>query len=238
MRADATVFEEDDEQDVRNDQSDIESGSTLLTPRHHTPSAKAQGKRVAPWDGNTSQLNVLRPNIHKDDKQHDNDSTDEEDDEVPQSFMIEATSGAARHPKPPPQPSDSRLGSKPPPATTANRSRPLNASSARANPPLLPTVAPHVSIPPKPSEVDYENGTTKLPRVPSTSGSSNNGGRRTRVTGGLDEYEKALWNWVNVYNLDAFLQDVYMYYEGKGIYSIALKKGLNLLYVLLHPPSS
>jgi autophagy-related protein 9 len=46
---------------------------------------------------------------------------------------------------------------------------------------------------------------------------------------GLDEYEKALWNWVNVYNLDAFLQEVYAYYEGNGIYSIALSRGLNLL---------
>jgi autophagy-related protein 9 len=46
---------------------------------------------------------------------------------------------------------------------------------------------------------------------------------------GLDDYEKALWNWVNVYNLDAFLQEVYYYYEGKGIYSIALSRGLNLL---------
>ncbi|KAJ3491877.1 hypothetical protein NLJ89_g11297 [Agrocybe chaxingu] len=48
---------------------------------------------------------------------------------------------------------------------------------------------------------------------------------------GLDDYEKALWNWVNVYNLDAFLQEVYYYYEGKGIYSIALARGLNLLTV-------
>lgn len=48
---------------------------------------------------------------------------------------------------------------------------------------------------------------------------------------GLDAYERALWNWVNVYNLDAFLQDVYAYYEGKGIYCIALARGLNLLYV-------
>ena len=47
----------------------------------------------------------------------------------------------------------------------------------------------------------------------------------------LDAYERALWNWVNVYNLDSFLQEVYTYYEGKGIYSIALARGLNLLYV-------
>ncbi|KAG8730583.1 autophagy protein atg9 [Ceratobasidium sp. 414] len=48
---------------------------------------------------------------------------------------------------------------------------------------------------------------------------------------GMDEYERALWNWFNVYNLDAFLQEVYAYYEGKGIYCIALSKGLNLLTV-------
>jgi autophagy-related protein 9 len=46
---------------------------------------------------------------------------------------------------------------------------------------------------------------------------------------GLDAYERALWTWVNVYNLDAFLQEVYYYYDGKGIYSIALSRGLNLL---------
>ena len=50
---------------------------------------------------------------------------------------------------------------------------------------------------------------------------------------GLDEHERALWNWVNVYNLDAFLQEAYYYYEGKGIYSIALSRGLNLLSVIL-----
>ncbi|KDN37437.1 hypothetical protein RSAG8_10172, partial [Rhizoctonia solani AG-8 WAC10335] len=48
---------------------------------------------------------------------------------------------------------------------------------------------------------------------------------------GMDDYERALWNWFNVYNLDAFLQEVYSYYEGKGIYCIALSKGLNLLTV-------
>ncbi|KZV87378.1 APG9-domain-containing protein [Exidia glandulosa HHB12029] len=48
---------------------------------------------------------------------------------------------------------------------------------------------------------------------------------------GLDERERALWNWVNVYNLDAYLQEVYAYYEGKGIYCIALARALNLLTI-------
>ena len=47
----------------------------------------------------------------------------------------------------------------------------------------------------------------------------------------LDAYECVLWNWVNVYNLDTFLQEMYVYYHGKGIYSISLKRTLNPLWV-------
>ncbi|WWD18817.1 hypothetical protein CI109_103272 [Kwoniella shandongensis] len=46
---------------------------------------------------------------------------------------------------------------------------------------------------------------------------------------GLNDYEKALWKWVNVEDLDGFLQEVYEYYKGKGIYCIALARVLNLL---------
>ncbi|WVQ96605.1 hypothetical protein IAU59_003710 [Kwoniella sp. CBS 9459] len=46
---------------------------------------------------------------------------------------------------------------------------------------------------------------------------------------GLNEYEKALWKWVNVEDLDGFLQEVYDYYKGKGIWCIALARILNLL---------
>ncbi|KIJ10518.1 hypothetical protein PAXINDRAFT_85915 [Paxillus involutus ATCC 200175] len=82
---------------------------------------------------------------------------------------------------------------------------------------MLPTV----SIPPRPSELDVNQS----PQVPSRQQTS------PKPLRGLDAYERALWNWVNVYNLDAFLQEVYLYYEGKGIYSIALTRGLNLLTV-------
>lgn len=64
---------------------------------------------------------------------------------------------------------------------------------------------------------------------------------------GLNEYEKALWKWVNVDDLDGFLQEVsatsslaplsrfayreqvYAFYKGKGFYCIFLAKLLNLL---------
>ena len=86
-----------------------------------------------------------------------------------------------------------------------------------------PADPPRISVPPRPSEINVER---PLTRSPSTAGQSN-------PKRGLDAYERALWNWVNVYNLDAFLQEVYLYYHGKGIYSIALKRGLNLLSVTI-----
>ena len=38
-----------------------------------------------------------------------------------------------------------------------------------------------------------------------------------------------MWRWTNVQNLDNFLNDVYNYYIGKGIWSILLARVLNLL---------
>jgi autophagy-related protein 9 len=89
--------------------------------------------------------------------------------------------------------------------------------------------APRISVPPRPSEINVDR--PPLARSAPTAGQSN-------PKRGLDAYERALWNWVNVYNLDAFLQDVYLYYHGKGIYSIALKRGLNLLSVPLRVSES
>jgi hypothetical protein len=45
----------------------------------------------------------------------------------------------------------------------------------------------------------------------------------------LSNKEKALWNWVNVEDLDSFLQEVYTFYVKKGIWSIALAGFLDLL---------
>jgi autophagy-related protein 9 len=105
------------------------------------------------------------------------------------------------------------------PLSRKGRARdPRHASSA-----TKPVDPPRISVPPRPSEVSVEHLPT---RSPSAAGQPN-------PKRGLDAYERALWNWVNVYNLDAFLQEVYMYYHGKGIYSIALKRGLNLLWVPL-----
>lgn len=104
------------------------------------------------------------------------------------------------------------------------RKKSKSTKKARSTaPPLLPSTAADVStgtplsIPPRPSELPEEHPALT---------ESHHGAPPMR---GLDAYERALWNWVNVANLDAFLQEVYYYYEGKGIYSISLARGLNLL---------
>lgn len=43
--------------------------------------------------------------------------------------------------------------------------------------------------------------------------------------------DRAMWKWANVANLDIFLDEVYNYFLGNGIYSILLSRALNLAYV-------
>ena len=85
-----------------------------------------------------------------------------------------------------------------------------------------PRDSPQISVPPCPSEINPDRPPSWSPSVAA----------QPNPKHGLDAYERTLWNWVNVYTLDAFLQEVYVYYHGKGIYSIAFKRGLNLLWVL------
>ena len=51
----------------------------------------------------------------------------------------------------------------------------------------------------------------------------------------MDPKQKAMWMWANVENLDNFLQDVYDYFVGNGIWCIFLSRLLSLLYVDLEP---
>ncbi|KAG6862073.1 hypothetical protein C0995_007203 [Termitomyces sp. Mi166 len=207
-------------------EDDIEAGRSRHTVRQSTIShapLTSGGRRQVSWDAGASEMNVLRPNIHKEDKLH-HDSSD--DEAPPQSFMIEAT---AR------KPSSSKGKRKAEGSYSGGRSRTLQSTPGRrlppSKPPTLPASGPSLSTPPRPSEVDIEElEDSQTPRFGFTD-TLPQYNRQTKPLRGLDDYEKALWNWVNVYNLDAFLQDVYYYYEGKGMYSIALSRGLNLLTV-------
>ncbi|EGG01953.1 uncharacterized protein MELLADRAFT_49970, partial [Melampsora larici-populina 98AG31] len=69
-------------------------------------------------------------------------------------------------------------------------------------------------------EVDEQGGTSAdEPRENST------------LKASLSPRDVALWRWVNLDDLDAFLQDVYGYYCGKGIWAIALARLCSLMTV-------
>ncbi|KAJ7905849.1 putative transmembrane protein [Mycena olivaceomarginata] len=124
------------------------------------------------------------------------------DDEVPQSFMIEAAS----------KKSSKKGKSKSNADSGGGRPQPLHSVAGRKLPPVLPT---HTKSPTSPrpgfSPTDNLRGDRPASRT-----SSNGHDRPAKQMRGLDAYERALWNWVNVYNLDAFLQE---------------SRGLNLLTV-------
>lgn len=212
MQANQSVVEEEDED---GENHDLEAGQTSRRSLHRS-TTKSHGKRKVAWGGDASEMHLLRPNIRQADPKEGEQSSD---DEVPQDFMIEASSPAHRRP-PSPSPTKSAKGKE-----REERKRPLYSSRRpSASKPILPTTSTDkpVSIPPRPSEINPDpvpqSGPLHEPQ--------------TKHMRGLDEHERALWNWVNVYNLDAFLQEAYYYYEGKGIYSIALSRGLNLLSVV------
>ncbi|KAJ7721553.1 putative transmembrane protein [Mycena maculata] len=207
-QADQSLLEEEDESRSSPGEDDAEEGRSRSTIFQSTaediPLSKSRthAHRVS-WDATP---HTLHPNIQQEDTLH------ESDDEVPQSFMIEATS----------RKSSAKGKSK----SHSERSQPLHSVAGRKLPPVLPThtTSPRTPTSPRPGF----NSTDQRP--PSRTSSSDHG-RPPKQMRGLDAYERALWNWVNVYNLDAFLQEVYYYYEGKGIYGIALSRGLNLLTV-------
>lgn len=215
-----------EEEETSRDLETGQSRSTIFQSTVTLDKSRSKGKRKVSWDAGSAEMNVLRPNIHQEDKIHEPESSD---DEVPQSFMIEA---ASHKPAPSRAKAEDESGG-------GGRRQPLHSVTGRKHPPILPTTTgqelpPSVSIPPRPSEVGDDADTSRNV----VSGVEFHEpqfyyNRRSKPMRGLDEYEKALWNWVNVYNLDAFLQEVYYYYEGKGIYSIALSRGLNLLLVFI-----
>lgn len=236
-QANQSLLEEEEENRASSSEEDVEAGQGSTTETIALSKSKSQGKRRISWDAGGPDINALRPNTHQDDDKITGRPSESSDDEVPQSFMIEAQA-ASRKVK-----GKSKAQHVSPTPTPTGRRQPLHSVAGRHLPPILPThttggPSVSVSIPPRPSEI--EEGTTPRPgssaraRAASNSASEplSDHSRQTKPPmRGLDAYERALWNWVNVYNLDAFLQEVYYYYEGKGIYSIALARGLNLLLV-------
>lgn len=132
--------------------------------------------------------------------------TDEGDDDVPASLLIEGQDleeDMPNLPAPPHQIEDEQNpfpGCDPSPSTSPNR-----WGTRQDNDTFLP--APIVSRGRRP------------------------GGIRGMATASAKD--KAMWRWANVENLDNFLKDVYIYYLGNGIWSILLNRTLSLLYAFL-----
>ncbi|KAF9651480.1 APG9-domain-containing protein [Thelephora ganbajun] len=220
IQANQSVLEEAEEDEADNasvfalQNSPRQSAQRDLTPQPTPPNSG--------WRGyDASATNVLRPNIQEEDHKHVRlDHSDSSDDEVPQSFMIEASSSKPRR-----KPSKTKEKAKAKELSQQPSRLPL-LSKGDSTRPILPTTtqdlkAIYAAPPLKPPEIDppgqFPHGYSSPPQP--------------KQMRGLDAYERALWSWVNVYNLDAFLQEVYQYYQGKGIYCIALSRGLNLLTV-------
>jgi autophagy-related protein 9 len=222
-QANQAVLEEDEEEERgAGDRDDLEAGRVnQSTGLFASQSVRPQGKRRVSFGegGRGVDASILRPNIKQEDRIHEEQDTS--DDEVPQSFMIEAAQTPRK------SRAKGKVKARSKDGVMSARSPPLSAGRKPANPilPANPDISTRVSIPPRPSELESEDPTAPNPQQP-------------KQMRGLDAYERALWNWVNVYNLDAFLQEVYYYYEGKGIYCIALARALNLLSVTRLLPMS
>lgn len=73
--------------------------------------------------------------------------------------------------------------------------------------------------------------TTSPERPLGTGGRIRLGGPEGLILEQLGRKERALWRWVNVADMDLFLQEVYCYYVGKGIWTILLARAVSLLTV-------
>ncbi|KAJ5814735.1 Autophagy-related protein 9 [Penicillium riverlandense] len=128
---------------------------------------------------------------------------DEQDEDVPQSLLVEG-----------PLDEDQQLNLPPPP------SHDLSDASTSPNP--RPS--------PQPRRSPWE---TRGPRQPPDLESSRPPGRWSTAQhpslANADPKEKAMWRWANVEDLDNFIKDVYIYFLGNGIWSIFLGRALNLL---------
>lgn len=143
-----------------------------------------------------SSSRVFRPNVREEDERRaedgSEDNSEDEDDEIPPSFLIEAV--------PRKHAATASNNARSPGRRGVGSLRPLTSirrDSAESQPQGVRQ--PAFSVPLRPSEMDASiHG--ELPRPNSTPA--------PKQMRGLDAYERALWNWVNVYNLDAYLQEV------------------------------
>ncbi|KAJ9197917.1 hypothetical protein DTO164E3_5473 [Paecilomyces variotii] len=128
---------------------------------------------------------------------------DEGDEDVPASLLVEGgDDDFSRSPGPPPP--HSMMDHGPPVPGPSSRDDINKWERARAQQPLHPP-SRHTASSDRSAPGPYPNLAL------------------------VDPKQKALWRWANVENLDNFLEDVYVYFLGNGIWCIMLSRALNLL---------
>ncbi|KAF9264131.1 APG9-domain-containing protein [Marasmius fiardii PR-910] len=216
------LAEDDDMEDTKLQDSDDEVANAGSS-RKNLFEERSQNNAQSSQTKSPRKVGWINPNNRRNDDNQDS----EDDGEVPQSFMIEEDAGSSKRRKSNGKGKEVAGSGRTRPLYSVGGGRKLSSILPTHTPPPLP---PHtsVSVPPRPSELDVDEE-EEGQRTPRTYGYQDNW--RTDPMLGLDPHERALWNWVNVVNLDAFLQEAYYYYEGKGLYSIALARALNLLTI-------
>ncbi|PVF99063.1 APG9-domain-containing protein [Serendipita vermifera] len=212
----SSLLEEDEEYHSNDDDSQgipLQASTNLASSRSGVPAIlKADASPRAEIDG----------------------ASEASDEEIPHSFMVE-TSPSTRKKS---LSSQKRAHRSATGQRSGNQSkRNLGGSS------ILPTTHPIRALNrfPHPDDIEEEDEDDHNVALLRASNVSSHSSKRRKGKGaargqndakkGLDEYQQALWRWVNVYNLDEYLQEIYYYYSNSGFTSIALSRVLNLLTV-------
>ena len=205
-----SIYETLQEQDRESDQSDIEERGSMALDEENLGSGfhdyelndalVSAAASETAPSGTRTSSRQSRGLPFKDVRQQARPNLDELDDEVPQSLLIEGTRGTN------PVPAARQTQGLPPPVPgPASRGTQARWQSTQEQ-----------------QRLHYEptpNSTTSGAKY-----------HRGRAIGMMDSKERAMWMWANVENLDNFLQDVYDYFVGNGIWCIFLNRLLNLLY--------
>jgi len=122
------------------------------------------------------------------------------DNDVPASLLIEPNEGKVPH--------------------SRHRSSRLHAAKQVADP------GPSTGRPP--SQYDTPSAPRRLYHEDSSLGADQHSPLMPRALSSSGK-ETALWRWANVTNLDKFMWDVYVYYQGKGFWCIVTYRFLNIV---------
>ena len=182
----STSSDEDDDGPPRSLLLDTTPRQSVLLPRD---------RRSPLGSGRGGDVEAVEPFINPSSKGSTSSSSSSSSDSDSSGSNSETT-------RSPPPPKPAQPLSLPLPVTT-----PVPSSSSSASPRAGQTSTSDIKGKGKEKDTGESNHRRRKRKSSSSSGAGK-GARGFKAKGGLDAYEKALWDWVNVDDLDAFLQDV------------------------------